>query len=189
LSDINYQIQQKADLAIKSAKDSFGQELDYSEQSIAMLDNILMQIYSSQSNLPKNDETNNTINDTAALWGSFLGEYMCRKWGGSWILKGSERLITILNIEFSPISFIYQKLTSHPEYSVEIYLFETKKIIYLSVINPKPSQSMPDNVGQPENAIPISVFQSTKKVALDKRFLVIPPAVVVLFLVIFSGYI
>ena len=188
MSDINYQLQQIADLAIRSAKDSFGQELDYSEQSIARLDNILMQIYSSFTNHPQNDETNKALNDNAALWGSYLGEYMCRKWGGSWILKGSEQVVSILNIEFSPISFIYQKLTSHPEYSVEIYLFETKKIIYLSVINPQPAHSMQDNVGQPEKVIPISVLQSTKRVVLDKRFLVVPPAIVVIFFVIFSGY-
>lgn len=188
MSDINYHLQQIADLAIRSAKEGFGQELDYSEQSIAKLDNILMQIYSNFTNHPQNDETIKAVNDTAALWGSYLGEYMCRKWGGSWVDKGSEQVVSILNIEFSPISFIYQKLTSHPEYSVEIYLFETKKIIYLSVINPQPAQAMQDNTGQPGKVVPRSVLESTKRVVLDKRFLVIPPAIVVLFFVIFSGY-
>lgn len=41
------------------------------------------------------------------------------KWGGTWMLKGSEELLSITNIEFSPISFVFQKITRHPEYSVE----------------------------------------------------------------------
>ncbi len=189
MSDISYQMQNIADYAINSAKDKFGQELDFSEQSIGNLDNILSQIYSNFSGLPKNDETNKAISDTAFIWGSYLGEYMCRKWGGTWMLKGEERLVSISTIEFTPISFIYQKLTSHPEYSVEIYLFETKKIIYLSVINPLPSQSMPNQIGQPEREMPVSVIQSTRKVVLDKRFLAIPAALVVIFFIIFSSYI
>jgi hypothetical protein len=166
LSEINYQMQKIADFAIKLAKDKFGQDLDFSELSIGKLDNILSQIHSNFSNLAKNDETNKVISDTAVIWGSYLGEYMCRKWGGTWILKGSERLVSILSLEFSPISFIYQKITSHPEYSVEIYLFETKKIIYLSVINPKPSQTLVEDAAQPEKVILLSnsdIKQTTKK--------------------------
>ena len=187
LSDINYQMQTIADHAIKTAKDKFGQDLDYSEQSIAKLDTILMQVYSHFSNQIQTEELLKAINDAAVIWGSFLGEYMCRKWGGSWMIKGTEHLISILNIEFSPISFIYQKITNHPEYSVEIFLFETKKVIYLSVINPQPAQSMPDNVGQPEKEIPLIL--PTKKIAFGKLFRSIMAIGAALLFIIIFGYI
>jgi hypothetical protein len=149
-------MQSIADYSVKYAKDRYGLELDFSEQSISKLDAIIVQVYTDISNQVQSDETKKQLNDFAVLWGSYLGAYMCRKWGGTWMQKGSERVISILNIEFLPISFIYQKITSHPEYSVEIYLFEAKKVIYLSVINPQPSHSLPNNIGQPEKEIPSS---------------------------------
>ncbi len=186
MSDINNQMQKIADYAIKSAKDKYGQELDFSEKSIGKLDIILRQINSNFANLAKNDETNKAISDTAVIWGSYLGEYMCRKWGGIWILKGSERLVSILSIEFTPISFIYQKITSHPEYSVEIYLFETKKVIYLSVINPKPTQTLVEDVKQPEKEILAS--NSEKQVSITKRSLLYLVVIGVILIFIFSCY-
>jgi hypothetical protein len=186
LSDINFQMQKIADYAINMAKDKYGQELDFSERSIGKLDNLLRQINSNFSNLARNDEINKAISDTAVIWGSYLGEYMCRKWGGTWILKGSERLVSILNIEFTPISFIYQKITSHPEYSVEIYLFETKKIIYLSVINPKPSQTQMEDVVQPQNEILAS--NSEKHVSVAKRSIRYLVVIGVILVFLFSCY-
>jgi hypothetical protein len=186
LSDISYQMQEIADYAINSAKDKFGQELDFSELSISILDNILGQIHSNFSNLSQNDETNKAMNDTAVIWGSYLGEYMCRKWGGTWILKGEERLIFISNIEFTPISFIYQKITSHPEYSVEIYLFEAKKIIYLSVINPKPAQTLSNDVGQPDKEILASNFD--RHLTINKHSLLYLAVIGVILVFIISCY-
>jgi hypothetical protein len=179
-------MQEIADFAINTAKDRYGQELDFSEPSIDNLDNILSQIHSNFSNIPKTDETTKAISDTAVIWGSYLGEYMCRKWGGTWILKGEERLVTISNIDFTPISFIYQKITSHPEYSVNIYLLETKKIVYLSVINPKPSQTLSNNVGQPDKVKPTSNF--TKHATSIKRSLRYLAVIGVILVFIFSCY-
>jgi len=180
--DINDEMKTAADTAIKSAKESFGQELDYSEESIERLDNLVGQIYQSFSNHDIDEETSNEILDTAIIWGSYLGEYMCMKWGGSWLRKGSDRLVSIINIEFSPISFVYQKITSHPEYRAENYIMETKKLIYLSVINPQQSQYLSENTGQPEKEI--STKQSLKTVIFDKRLMYILASIGGILLVI-----
>ena len=65
--DINEEMKTAADTAIKSAKESFGQELDYSEESIEKLDNLLGQIYQSFSNHELDEETSNEILDTAII--------------------------------------------------------------------------------------------------------------------------
>src|SRR4030042_4567685 len=124
MSNINDEMKANADNAIRQVKERFGQELDFSEESIVKLDNLLGQISQTFPNNTKGEETSNEISDTAIIWGSFLGEYMRLKWGGTWILKGSDRLVSIKDFEFSPISLVYQKLTSHPEYNVENYLIE-----------------------------------------------------------------
>jgi hypothetical protein len=170
LSNINIEMKATADYAIIAAKEKFGQELDFSEQSIIRLENLLGQVYQTFSNNPNDEETGNVISNTAILWGSYLGDYMVMKWGGTWILKGSDSLVSINNIEFSPISLVYQKITSHPEYSVENYLIETKRIIYTSVINPQQPQYLSENIGQPEKQI--SIKQFIKSVTIDKHLLV-----------------
>jgi hypothetical protein len=169
MSNINGEMKAAADYAIKSAKEKYGQELDYSDQSIEKLENLLEQAYRSFFNLPKDEKTGNAISRTANIWGNYLGEFMRLKWGGTWILKGSERLISINNIEFSPVGWVYQKITSHPEYSLENYLIDTKRIIYTSVINPQQSQYLSENIGQAKKQF--SITQSRKPVAIDKRLL------------------
>jgi hypothetical protein len=167
MSNINGEMKAAADYAIKSAKEKFGQELDYSDQSIEKLENLLEQAYRSFFNLPKDEKTGNAISRTANIWGNYLGEFMRLKWGGTWILKGSEWLISINNIEFSPVGLVYQKITSHPEYSLENYLIDTKRIIYTSVINPQQSQYLSENIGQPKKQI--SIKRSIIPVTIDRK--------------------
>ena len=169
MSKINDLMKASSDYAIIEAKERFGQVLDFSEESIVKLESILEQVYQHFANLTKDEETNKAITDASVLWGSYLGEYIRVKWGGTWIGKGSDRLVSITNIKFSPINLVYQKITSHPEYSVEIYLNETKRIIYSSVLYPQKSQYLSENIGQPQEQV--SEKQSKLPVVLDKQLL------------------
>jgi hypothetical protein len=154
MSDINDEMKATANGAIKTAKERFGQEVDFSELGIIKLAIILERIYWGFSNRTQAEGEDGVIFNTAAIWGSYLGEYMRQKWGGTWIRKGSDTLLSIRNIEFSPINWVYQKITDHPEYSLENYLLETKSIIYTSVIYPQKPHSKPDNTYNPEKRTP-----------------------------------
>src|SRR4030066_804045 len=129
MSNIKKEMKEAADYAIKAGRERFGQELDFSEQSIDKLDNLLEQAYQSFFNLPKNKKTSKALTLTANIWGSYLGEFMRLKWGGTWIHNGSERFVLIKRNRFSPIKFVYQKISSHPEYSVRYYLFRAERIL------------------------------------------------------------
>ena len=182
MSNVNEEMKAVADYAIKSAKLRFGQSLDFSEQSIAILENILEKIYWGFSSHPREEEKGGVLYNTAVIWGSYLGEYMCLKWGGKWMLKGSDPLISITNIEFSPINLVYQKITAHPEYRVENYLSETNRKLYKSAINPKQSQSLSENISLPKKQV--SIKPSKKPVTVDKRVLLILASIGGLLIVI-----
>ena len=162
MSDINSEMKAAADYAIRSAKEKFGQELDYSDESIDKLENLLDQAYHSFANLAQDDKTGGAISRTANIWGSYLGEFLHQKWGGSWILRGTERLVSINNIELSPISFVYQRITGHPEQSVDKYLFEVKnQLTQLSLIPQEQTefisqQQRQHNSNQVKNTITIN---------------------------------
>ena len=141
MSDNNSEMKAAADYAIRSAKEKFGQELDYSDQSIDKVENLLQQVYQSLLDLPSDEHTSKAISRTANIWGSYLGEFMRLKWGGSWILKDSERFVSIKNIEFSPIKFVYEKITYRPLYSAKKYLMEVESRINPSPVMPIQSQT------------------------------------------------
>jgi hypothetical protein len=151
MTDINSDMKAAADYAIRSAKERFGQDLDYSEQSINKLEDLLDQAFQDLSSRPKDENTRKVISRTANIWGSYMGELMRQKWGGMWKLSGSERMVLINNIEFFPIKFVYQKLTTHPEYSAKNFIIEAEGKIYPFLDYPELSQ----NIRQPKRAVMI----------------------------------
>ena len=182
MSNINDEMKATADYAIKSAKEMFGQELGYTEQNIDKLDNLLDQAYQSFGNLPKDEKTKSAINRTANIWGSYLGEFMRLKWGGTWIQKGSERFVSINNIEFSSINFVYQKITNHPEYTAEKYLSEAESKIHPLLITPALSQNLSENISQTKEQDYINRPQKT--VMINKTLIYIIASIGVFLLVI-----
>jgi hypothetical protein len=168
MPDINNEMKAAADYAIKSAKEKFGQELDYSDQSIDKLDILLDQAYRSFFDLPRDEQTSKAIPRTASIWGSYLGELMCQKWGGTWMQKGGERLVSIRNIEFFPIRFVYQKITDHPEYRVKKYVIDVASKIHPLQVTPEFLQNQSQKINQTKEQNYIN--QSKKTITIDKTF-------------------
>ena len=188
MSSINDEMKGTAEYAIKASKERFNSELDFSEQSVAQLDKILERIYWGFYSQPKDRGEGGLVFQTAIIWGSYLGEYMRRKWGGTWILNGKDRVLSIINIEFSPINLVYQKITTHPEYSVKNYLNETEKLLNNTpVLYPQPQQHLAEHVGQPAKKIPIKQPKRTK--TKDKRLIYILASIgaILLFIVTCAG--
>lgn len=67
MSNINDEMKTTAEYAIKAANQRFKQELDYSDQSIAKLDQILERIYWGFSNHPKDEGEGGVIYNTAII--------------------------------------------------------------------------------------------------------------------------
>jgi hypothetical protein len=164
---VNEEMKEIADYAVKSARDRYKKNLDFSEESLNVLDNILTKIYWGFSGRTDENGESGLVYNTALIWGSYLGEYMIYKWGGKWILQGSERLVSINNFVFSPIKLIYQKISDHPEYNVEDYINDTKRIIYSSVVNPENAQHLTEK-SEPSQE-PIQVKAPPKPVITDRR--------------------
>ena len=169
MPNLNIDMKSTADFAIRSAHDRFQLELDYSDQSIARLENIVTQIYWGFTSRDK-DTKDGLIYNTALIWGSYLGEFMRQKWGGTWVLKGSDPTISIKNIEFAPIALILHKITDHPEYGLESFLTEAGKKIPSRLVAAQPVQSTPVNIRQPKKLISIKELEPRGKI--DRRVLI-----------------
>ncbi len=93
----NNEMEAAASYAVKIARDRFGKELSFTEQGVAVLEDLLAQAYRSFSSRTKDKKTSIAIFQTASIWGSFLGEYIRLRWGGEWIVRDSERYLVINN--------------------------------------------------------------------------------------------
>lgn len=168
MTNVRDEMKATADYAIKLAKEKFGQDIDISEQSVDKLDSLLLQAYQSLSGRMKDEKTNATISKTANIWGAYLGEITRRKFGGSWVLRGSERFIAIEGFEFRPINFVFQKITSHPEYSVRKFFAEISKKITPSQVEQPQSQKRSESINPPREQAPVqkqqNAFTINKKV-------------------------
>lgn len=129
MSDINSEMQELAEFAIKSAKNRYQLDLDFSEQSISSLETILEKIYWGFSGRTEQEGERGLINTTASIWGSYLGEFMIRRWGGNWNLRENRQVVTIRDVDLSPISFVYQKIIGRVRDKVGDYLFDVNRSI------------------------------------------------------------
>jgi hypothetical protein len=184
MSTIKEEMKETADYAIKIANDRYKKDLDFSEQSITVLDNILTKISWGFSGPVVGDAKSGLAYNHALIWGSYLGEYMISKWGGKWIHRDSDRLVSINNILFFPIKYVYQKITDHPEFNVEEYINETRKIIYTSLINPEDTQF---EFSKSERFIEQLAEKSTRKPIKINQRLVYMIAGILLALIIVAG--
>jgi hypothetical protein len=186
MPDVNEEMKALAEFAIKSARDRYGLELDYSEQSIMILDGILEKVYWGFSSRSEDNGNNGLIYNTATIWGSYVGEYMRQKWGGTWIQKGLDQVVSIKNVEFSPISLVYQKITSRPDSTVEGYLLEMKRIMYRLTVDPQQAQYLSKKLGQFKEQINITPI---KKPANSNKPMLLTIAGVGGILLIIAGWI
>jgi hypothetical protein len=171
MSDVNVEMRETANYAISIAKERYGLVLDYSEESLSILDGILVKIYWGFSGHSTIEGKGGLVYNTAMIWGSYLGEYMRLKWGGTWIYKGTEPCISITSIEFSPIKYIYQRISTNPDYRVKNFIQEAKNVIYASVIHPPKPTQVPESVRQPT---PQKIIEAEKKpITIDKRVIYI----------------
>jgi hypothetical protein len=61
------------------------------------------------------------IQKTARVWGSYLGELMRRKWGGEWVVSGTDIKLIIRGKSYSPFQHIYQRITIGQQYDTNKY--------------------------------------------------------------------
>jgi hypothetical protein len=122
-TSVNAQMQQVAEYALRVAAEKFGKSLDYTENSLASFEALLQQAYEQNSSQESGKNISKEgIQKTARVWGSYLGELMRRKWGGEWVVSGSDVKLTISSKSYSPIQQVYQRITIGQQYDIKKYI-------------------------------------------------------------------
>jgi len=111
-------MQSYAEQAVAAARE-FQIELDYSEESLKQVENILERMQdpipggAATSSAPSGADTE----DLCKVWGGYLGEVVRRRWGGEWVLEtypGGNVLTVALSVPGGmvfPSMKIYRRLS------------------------------------------------------------------------------
>jgi hypothetical protein len=98
--------------AVDRARSEFRQKLDYSEESIQGLDEILVQV---------SEDPNIDLDFESRLWGSYLGEVLRRRYAGGWemtLYPGGTTAVPAVEVRGSrlfPQMKVYRRLTMGEE--------------------------------------------------------------------------
>lgn len=131
-----------AQLAVKSAKERFNMDLDFSIESLTLLDDLL----SSAQKTFDQQRQEGTISEeavlrTARIWGCYYGEVILREWGGRWILEGDDVLMMLSNYQIDPVAAILKNINSHPRPSIIEYYLKIEAAMKPETIQLPPSIS------------------------------------------------
>jgi hypothetical protein len=155
--DPNAEILTASEFAIGVAKKELGRTLDYSTQSLIDLEALIQHVKSHFLNLKKQEKlTEQTVQRASISIGGYLGEVLRRSYGGNWIAKNTVMKALIINgQEFSPIRYVFERLTKDLNYSLDSYLFDINQELH-------PQQKIEDNLPVPEtskniiNSVPVN---------------------------------
>ena len=80
-TNVNEEMRQTAEYAIKVARERFGKQLDYTEGSLPALENLIEQAHQQlRTNKSEGKTTNQTtLNRTASIWGSYFANLFVKK--------------------------------------------------------------------------------------------------------------
>jgi hypothetical protein len=128
----NSDILTAAELAIKGAKKELNKTLDYSIDSFKDLEAFVQHVKNRLSNLKLEGKLTEQIIQRASMSiGAYLGEIIRRHHGGTWISKNPIMKALVINgQEFSPILYIFQRLTKDSNYGLESYWSDVHQKLY-----------------------------------------------------------
>ena len=112
------------------------------------------------------------VQKTANIWGSYLGELMRHKWGGEWVISGTEAKLTIRGKSYSPIQQVFQRIMIGQQYDTEKYFANIasemdRETIYGSLLAEAPTSSSDEPAAQAEP--PVNTLENTNTSETTKK--------------------
>ncbi len=111
-ADLGAMMEGYAQAAVELARTEFRQELDFTSESIDVLDDVLIVV----SESPEKD-----LDFEVRLWGSYLGEVLRRRYAGGWEMTqypGGTVAVPAVDVRGSrlfPLMKVYRRLTAGEE--------------------------------------------------------------------------
>lgn len=172
----NSEILAASELAVKGAKQELNRNLDYTIDSFKDLETLIQQVKSRFAKMEQAGKlTEEIVRSASVSIGAYLGEVIRRKIGGTWKVKISNVKVLIINgYEFSPIDYIFERLTKDINYSLELYYSDVNRKHW----------EVSDNAPTEPKISPIKTDISKQSVSLSQVGIYLLVGIVVVLLVV-----
>jgi len=126
-TNVKIQMQQSANYAVIVAREKFGVNLDFTENNLEQLDNLLQQAYEYYKPL-KSDEksTNLHIEKNVRVWGGYFGEVIRRNLGGEWIIDQKYIFLKCKNQRVDPLGEVRSRIIEGSRYKIQLFFERIK---------------------------------------------------------------
>lgn len=113
--------------AVIFSKNKLGIRLDFSEDSLSLLDDILEAFHKANEN---NDFDNDKLIDLSMVFGGYLGEVISKNIGGIWEENDNKTIfLEVNNQKVLPLNIIYKRINIGERASVKRWYYKFKENI------------------------------------------------------------
>jgi hypothetical protein len=128
----NSDILTASEYTVEAAKKELKRTLDYSIDSFKNLEFLIQHVKARFTSLKNEGKlSEQTVQSASVSIGAYLGEVIRRHHGGAWIAKNPIMKTLVINgQEFSPILYIFQRLTKDSDFSLENYWSDIHQNLY-----------------------------------------------------------
>ncbi|WP_024613245.1 hypothetical protein [Clostridium sp. Ade.TY] len=111
--------------AVIFSKNNLGIRLDFSEESLSLLDDILEAFHRANEN---NDFDNDKLIDLSMVFGGYLGEVISKNIGGVWEESDNKTIfLEVKNQKVLPLNIIYKRINIGERASVKRWYYKFKE--------------------------------------------------------------
>lgn len=116
--------------AVKTARLTFGESLDFSAESLEAVERIMSQLHKRIKDGPADQQpTGEQIAEMSKLWGIYVGEVIRRSYGGQWALVDGVPDLALGGRQASPLSKVRKRLVDGPMDNLKYYFQSIMKVL------------------------------------------------------------
>lgn len=113
--------------AVIFSKNNLGIKLDFSEESLTLLDDILEAFHQANEN---NEFDNEKIIDLSMAFGGYLGEVISKNIGGVWEENNSKTIfLEVSDKRVLPLNIVYKRINIGKQASIKRWYYKFKEKI------------------------------------------------------------
>ena len=110
--------------AIKAAKLTFGESLDFTSESLEGVERIMTKLQKQEPKL-----TEEQLTELSKLWGIYVGEVIRRYYGGQWVMVDGVPDVALGGRHASPIAKVRKRLVGGPTENLKYYFTSIMKVL------------------------------------------------------------
>jgi hypothetical protein len=118
----------QSQLAVRTAKFTFDEALDFSSESLEQVERIMSKLHQQAAGGP-DPMTDAQVDEASTLWGIYVGEVIRRYYGGQWTLVDGVPDLALAGKHASPLAKVRKRIVGGPMDNLKYYFTAIMKVL------------------------------------------------------------